>query len=121
MQQNQQQDSGIFKFVTGLLLGAAAGAAAGALLTDKPGSELRKDIRANSTEILETLKEKFAALKEKADEKMQELKDFTDENFKISAINIQDQINAIAKQLEELSSKAIEMKDAAKQKLTKNK
>lgn len=101
-----KQESSATKFLLGLILGAAAGYLSGLLAADKSGQELRDDLRANSNEILGTLKDKYANLKIKATDKFGEIKSYTDENFKKSAINIQDQINSIAKQLEELSRKS---------------
>jgi gas vesicle protein len=101
-----KQESGISKFIVGALLGAAAGYLSGLMCADKSGQELRGDLRANSDEIIHTLKDKYDKLKVKTSDKLKEFKGFTDENFKMSAINIQDQINSIAKQLEELSSRS---------------
>ena len=103
---NENRDSGWMKFLGGLLLGAAVGYFAGLMLTDRSGAELRKDWLENSNQILANMKDKLEDFKEKASNKIQEIKNFADEKFSLSAIKIQDQINSIARQLDELGKKS---------------
>jgi gas vesicle protein len=100
------KDSGLIKFLGGLLLGAAAGYLAGLMLTDRSGSDLRKDWLENSNHILANMKDKLEDFKDKASIKIQEIKNFADEKFSLSAIKIQDQISSIGRQLDELGKKS---------------
>jgi gas vesicle protein len=79
-------------FFSGLLLGFLAGAVAGVLLTDRPGRQLRHDIKSGSSEFLRDLKTKLDEIKEQVNEK-----------FKASAMNIQEQVESLNKQLKEIS------------------
>ena len=58
------------KFITGLLIGAAAGAVLGILFAPAKGSETRK----NLTKKGEDLKENIAGLKNKLSEKYREIR-----------------------------------------------
>jgi gas vesicle protein len=100
------KDSGLIKFLGGLLLGAALGYFAGLMLSDRSGSDLRKDWLENSNHILANMKDKLEDFKEKASIKIQEIKNFADEKFSLSAIKIQDQISSIGRQLDELGKKS---------------
>ncbi len=102
---NNNKDSGLVKFAVGLGLGAVAGIAAGLLLADRPGSELRRDIEANSAEFLGGLRDKLDELKDQASDTIREFKGFTDEKLKSTAKNIQTQVDSLGKQLQELTNK----------------
>ena len=102
---NNNRSNGLGKFIAGLGLGAAAGIAAGLLMADRPGSELRRDIEANSSEFLEGLKERIDELKDHASDTIREFKGFADEKLKASAKNIQTQVDSLGKQLQELTHK----------------
>lgn len=102
---NNNKDNGFGKFVCGLGLGAIVGIAAGLLLADRPGSELRRDIEANSSEFLLGLKDKLDELKDQASDTMREFKGFADEKLKVTAKNIQTQVDSLGKQLQELTNK----------------
>lgn len=99
----QRSDDGIFKFISGLFLGLLGGFAAGVLLADKPGRELRRDIELNSEEMMHNLKDRFADLKDEASIKFKDFSNFTDEKFKRSALNIQDKVAELGKQLDDLT------------------
>lgn len=113
-----RSDDGIFKFMTGIFFGLLAGFAAGALLVDKSGKELRKDISLNSEEVMHNLKEKFADFKDIASEQIKDLKGMTDERFKTSAINLEEKVHDLACQLDELTQKGLSHID--KEKAQKN-
>ena len=51
-------DSGMDKFVTGMLFGAAVGAAIGLLVAPKPGSETRQLVRERATEYAGPVRER---------------------------------------------------------------
>ena len=102
---NNNRNSGLGKFVAGLGLGVAAGVVTGLLIADRPGSELRRDIEANSSEFLEGLKERIEELKDHASDTIREFKGFADEKLKASAKNIQTQVDSLGKQLQELTHK----------------
>lgn len=100
-----EKNNGVGKFLFGLGLGAAAGFVTGLLLADRPGSELRKEIEVNSSEFIESIKDKLEDLKEQASDTIREFKGFTDEKLKASAKNIQTQVDSLGKQLQELTKK----------------
>jgi len=99
----ERSDDGIFKFMTGLCLGLIGGVAAGVILSSKEGKELRKDLELNSEELLHNLKDKLEMLKEKASVGLKDFRGFSDDKFKDSAINLQDKIQDLGRQLEELT------------------
>lgn len=51
-------DNGLDKFVTGMVFGAALGAAIGLLLAPKPGSETRQIVRERAGEYLDVARER---------------------------------------------------------------
>ena len=51
-------DNGMDKFVTGMIFGAALGAALGLLLAPKPGSETRQIVRERAGEYLDVARER---------------------------------------------------------------
>ena len=51
-------DSGMDKFVTGMLFGAVVGAAIGLLVAPKPGSETRQLVRERAGEYIDVAKER---------------------------------------------------------------
>lgn len=51
-------DNGLDKFVTGMVFGAAIGAAIGLLLAPKPGSETRQLVRERAGEYLDVARER---------------------------------------------------------------
>ena len=51
-------DSGMDKFVTGMLFGAVVGAAIGMLVAPKPGSETRQLVRERAGEYIDVAKER---------------------------------------------------------------
>ena len=51
-------DSGMDKFVTGMLFGAVVGAAIGLLVAPKPGSETRQLVRERAGEYLDVARER---------------------------------------------------------------
>lgn len=115
----ERSDDGFFKFVTGMFLGVIAGIAAGALMAEKPGNELRRDLEANSEELMHNLRERFDTLKDRANEQFKDFKGFTDDRFRESAMSIQDKVNDLGKQLEELTQNRNNFSDDAKKKQEK--
>lgn len=111
----EDKESGLAKFIGGLIFGLAAGYLTALLLTEKTGPELRKDFVENSNEILENMKDKLDVFRDKAADRIQEIKNFADEKFSLSAIKIQDQIDSIAKQLDELGKKTKEVANESKE------
>ena len=111
----EERESGLTKFLGGLIVGLAAGYLTGLLVTEKTGPELRKDWLENSNEVLEKMKDKLDVFRDKAADRIQEIKNFADEKFSLSAIKIQDQIDSIAKQLDELGKKTKEVANEAKE------
>ena len=51
-------DNGLDKFVTGMIFGAALGAAVGLLLAPKPGSETRQIVRERAGEYFDVARER---------------------------------------------------------------
>jgi gas vesicle protein len=51
-------DSGLDKFVTGMVFGAALGAAIGLLLAPKPGSETRQMVRERAGEYIDVARDR---------------------------------------------------------------
>lgn len=96
-----RDDSGLF--FSGLVFGALGGFIAGVLMAEKPGRELRKDLELNSSEFVYNIKDKLQDIKEEASVKMKDFAGFTDEKFKRSAMNIQEKVAELGKQLEELT------------------
>lgn len=102
---NGSRDDGIFKFISGLFLGILGGFITGILMAEKPGRELRKDLELSSGEVLENLKDRIEGIRETAAHRFRDFKGFTDEKLRASAINIQEQVSSLAKQLEDLTRK----------------
>lgn len=100
---SNRSDDGFFKFFSGLLMGGLGGFLAGIMLAQKSGREFRRDIAGNSEEVLAVLKEKFEGLKDKASDQIKDFRGFSDEAFKQSAINIQDKVLELGKQLDQLA------------------
>lgn len=104
----QDRDDGLLNFLFGLFFGVLAGYVAGVLTAEKTGSELRRDIEMNSTDVLSNLRNKFEDVKDQTVVAMREFKGFTDDKLKASAKNIEDQVNSLGQQLEELTKKQAE-------------
>lgn len=104
----QHRDDGFSKFVSGLFFGLIGGTALGMLYATKPGKDLRKDIEINSEEAMISLKERLEELKEKANDQLKDFKGFTDDKFRASAMNIQDKVQDLGKQLEELTQSRVD-------------
>jgi gas vesicle protein len=66
--------SKITTFITGLLVGAAAGAIAGILLAPDKGSETRRKFSQKAKDIKDSLPEQIEALKIAIDQKLNEIK-----------------------------------------------
>jgi gas vesicle protein len=66
--------SKITTFITGLLVGAAAGAIAGILLAPDKGSETRRKFSHKAKDIKDSLPEQIEALKIAIDQKLNEIK-----------------------------------------------
>ncbi len=109
-----RSDDGSFKFFIGLVLGLIGGAVAAAMFATKPGSELRRDIENGSEELVHNLKERLEDVKEKANEHFKDFKGFTDDRFRTSALNIQDKVTDLGKQLDELTKKRGDFADSSK-------
>lgn len=100
------KNNGYFKFFAGLAFGLGAGLAAGMLLAPKSGRELRREIELGSSEWFTGLRDRINDLKDVASDKISDLRHFTDERFKNTAINIQNKAADLGKQLEELTHKS---------------
>ncbi len=109
---SNNNSNGMVKFVIGLVSGLAAGFAAGVLLAPKSGRELRHDIQVGSAEWLAGLRERINELKEVATDKIGDIRNFTDQRFKETAMNIQNKAADLGRQLEELSTKSKKEKQA---------
>jgi gas vesicle protein len=96
----EQKNSNVLGLVSGVAVAAALGYAAGLLLADRPGAELRKDIESNSAKLAREIKDKF-------DEFFEGVKDFADEKLKDSATNLKEKIAVLGKQLREVSNKKV--------------
>ncbi len=92
-------------FLIGLACGLGAGIIAGVLAAPKSGRELRHDIQVGSAEWAASLTERINELKDKAADKFSDIRDFADEKFRKSALNIQNRAADLGKQLDELTSK----------------
>ncbi len=99
-------NNGFFKFLTGLIFGLGAGFAAGILLAPKSGREFRRDIQLGSAEWFAGLRERINEMRDVATDKLGDIRNFTDEKFKNTAINIQNRAADLGKQLEELTNKS---------------
>ena len=102
---NDKREDGFLKFLFGLFFGIMAGYAAAALTTEKTGSQLRRDLKINSSDIMVNLKDKFDDFKDQSSVVLREFKGFTDEKLKASAKNIEEQVHSLGEQLEELTKK----------------
>ena len=102
---NNKKESGFLKFLFGLFFGVIAGYAAAALTTEKTGSQLRRDLKINSSDIMTNLKDKFEDFKDHTSVAFRDFKGFTDEKLKASAKNIEKQVQSLGEQLEELTKK----------------
>lgn len=102
---NNKKEDGFLKFLFGLFFGVMAGYAAAALTTEKTGSQLRRDLKINSSDIMTNLKDKYEDFKDQTTEAFREFKGFTDEKLKASAKNIEEQVQSLGEQLEELTKK----------------
>ena len=98
------QESGFFKFMSGLLLGILGGFVAGVLTADRPGRELRKEIGINSSDMLEKLRERIDEIKDQASDKLGDFRHFADENLRTSAMDIQDKVADLGRQLDALTA-----------------
>jgi len=67
------------KFITGLILGAAAGAALALFLTSDKGKELLEDISGAAGDIADTAKEKLSDLNDGLSSIIQKGKDFVED------------------------------------------
>ena len=56
-------DSGMDRFVTGMLFGAVVGAAIGLLIAPKPGSETRQLVRERAGEFVGTARERVRSVR----------------------------------------------------------
>ncbi len=101
----RENESGFTKFLFGLSFGVLSGYILGLLNAEKKGSELRRDIEINSSDILSVVREKIEVLKDKTSDAIQEFKGFTDEKLKASAASIEEKVNSLGEQLEELKAK----------------
>ena len=104
MRDNNSGD-GLANFLTGLLFGVIAGYISGLLNADRTGSELKRDLELNSSDFLETAKDKFEDFRDQARIALREFKGFTDEKLQASARSIEDKVNSLGEQLEELKEK----------------
>jgi len=102
---DNKKDDGFFKFAVGLFFGLMAGYAAAAFTTEKTGSQLRRDLKINSSDIMTTLKDRYEDFKDQTTVAFREFKGFTDEKLKASAKNIEEQVHSLGEQLEELTKK----------------
>jgi gas vesicle protein len=102
--ENKKQ-GGFLNFLFGLIFGILAGYITAALTTEKTGSQLRRDIKLNSSDIITNLKDKFEDFKDQTTVAFREFKGFTDEKLKASAQNIEKQVQSLGEQLEELTKK----------------
>ncbi len=100
------KNNGFFKFLVGLVFGLGAGFAAGILLAPKSGREFRRDIQQGSSEWIDGLRERINELRDAASDKLGDIRHFTDEKFKNTAINIQNRAADLGKKLEELTVKS---------------
>ncbi len=104
MDKNSKKSNNILgSFVAGAVAGVLGGLAAGFMLANKPGRELRKDIQYSSSEFMRNLRDRVGEITSRAASKLEELRDFTDEKFRASAINIQEQVAVLGRQLDELT------------------
>ena len=67
------------KLITGVLIGAAAGAILGILFAPDKGSETRKKVSEEGKKLAHSLKDKFSRVREKADEVASNIQESIDE------------------------------------------
>lgn len=103
MENKDRSGSSILSFAVGVATGLIGGLVTGFMLANKPGSELRKDIQYGSSEFLRNLRERINDITGKAATKLEEIRDYTDEKFRASAMNIQEQVAVLGRQLDELT------------------
>lgn len=104
-----KKNGGIFKFLTGALVGVGAGM----LLAPKKGEELRKDLKKKLCELTDKAKE--IDVKEVADEFSKKISDLKEE---IEDLDKEKVISIAKKKGEDLKVKANELLELAKEKGT---
>lgn len=106
-----ERNSCVGNTVVGLLFGLACGYAIGILTAEKSGKELRRDIGSYSSDLVQKINQRFSSFKEVVLEKVAEFKNFSDEQLKNTAKNIEDLVDSLDKQLDELTKKQASVKN----------
>lgn len=79
---NEKGGHGLLALIGGIIIGAAAGAAAGVLFAPAKGATTRKKIARKAHYMTEEMKDKIEGIKESLDDIMDEVKDKAEHTMK---------------------------------------